>query len=105
MIREGAHDRVLGFLASNPGLLEPGQVKDKGLNFARDIRAYVAYLNERVAGFRFAKDDFIRGKTAMIALFKEDPFDMNKLKLIQCLQAQIDALLVCSVRIILFMYN
>ena len=33
----------------------------------------------------------------MIALFKQEPFDESKLKLIQSLQRQIDQLLACQV--------
>ncbi len=116
MIREGSYERVLGFLASNPGILDVSHVRDKagqgifqfskaqeaGYDQSRNIRNYSGYLEERAAGYKYAKEDFSRGKSATIALFKQEPFDESKLKLIQSLQRQIDQLLSCQVRPSLF---
>lgn len=96
MIREGNYERVLGFMASNPGLLDVSHVKDKQ-DQLRSIRAYAGYLEERADSYKFVKEDFARGKQAMISLFKQDPLDESKLKFVKCLQRQIDALLACSV--------
>ena len=53
-------------------------------------------MDERIAGYRFVKEDFARGKSAMITKLKADPLDESKLKMIQSLQKQIDTLLACT---------
>ena len=96
MIREGAHDRVLGFLAGNPGIVDVYNVKDKH-DQLRNVRQYSAFLEERSTAYKNVKEDFIKGRSAMIAYFKQEPLDEQKLNSIQSLQKIIDSVVPCSV--------
>jgi hypothetical protein len=97
MIREGSHERVLGYLASNPGLLDMYHLKDKH-DQLRNVREYSVFLEERIAAYRSVKEDFIKGKAAMITYYKQEPLDEQKLKSIQSLQNLLKAGIGCEVR-------
>ena len=96
MIREGSHERVLGYLASNPGLVDVYHLKDK-YDQLRNVQEYSEFLEERVAAFKNVKEDFVKGKAAMITYYKHEPLDEQKLKSIQSLQLLIEAGAKCSV--------
>lgn len=96
MIREGSHERVLGYLASNPGLIDVYHLKDKH-DQLKNVREYSAFLEERVSAYKSVKEDFVKGKTAMITYYKQEPLDEEKLKTIQSLQKLITAGIKCDV--------
>lgn len=99
MIREGSHERVLGYLASNPGLIDVYHLKDKH-DQLKNVREYSAFLEERVSAYKSVKEDFVKGKTAMITYYKQEPLDEEKLKTIQSLQKLIMAGIKCDVSLL-----
>jgi hypothetical protein len=97
MIREGSHERVLGYLVSNPGLTDVYHLKDKH-DQLRNVKEYSAFIEERVTAYKSVKDDFVKGKAAMITYYKQEPLDEQKLKSIQSLQKLLEAGIRCEVR-------
>ncbi|KAI8819925.1 ANTH domain-containing protein [Fimicolochytrium jonesii] len=101
LMREGATDRVLGFIVSNPGLLRMHNFRDRtntalGQEQSKNLRAYSQYLEEKVAAFKELKVDFVRSKADMIARLRSLPVEDGLLKEVELLQKQIDALLGCT---------
>ncbi|KAI8846480.1 ANTH domain-containing protein, partial [Chytridium lagenaria] len=100
LMREGATDRVLGYLVNQPNIINTSGFRDKSLNplsvaQSKNIRSYSEYLEEKVAGYKTVKDDFVRSKPEYIAKFRSMSQD-SLLKEVQVLQRQIDGLLGCS---------
>ncbi|KAJ3104020.1 hypothetical protein HDU97_009567 [Phlyctochytrium planicorne] len=100
LIREGATDRVLQYLVGHPVVINTSGFRDKSLSplsvaQSKNIRSYSQYLEEKVAGYRDVKDDFVRSKPEYIAKFRSMPQE-TLLREVQVLQRQIDALLGCS---------
>ncbi|KAI9089582.1 ANTH domain-containing protein [Phlyctochytrium arcticum] len=100
LMREGATDRVIGFVASNAGLLNMSNFRDRtntplGYEQSKNIRSYSQYLEEKATGYREVKLDFVRSKTDTIARFRSLPVENGLLREIELLQKQIDALLGC----------
>ncbi|KAJ3300100.1 hypothetical protein HK104_004569 [Borealophlyctis nickersoniae] len=101
LVREGGTDRVLGFLASNSGLLNMAAFRDRSGNplgavQAKNIRAYAVYLEEKVVSYREMKYDFVRSKPEMIVRFRSLPVEQGLLNEVELLQRQINALLGCT---------
>lgn len=92
MIREGAPDVTLRFLAESPKRLAISQfteVQTQGIN----IRRYFEYLLERVKAYQDTKTDFVRsGAGKMRGL----TVDKGLLRQTEAVQAQIRALLRCD---------
>ncbi|KAJ3212961.1 hypothetical protein HDU67_003491 [Dinochytrium kinnereticum] len=100
LIREGATDRVLGYLVSQPNVINTSGFRDKSLSplsvaQSKNIRYYSQYLEEKVSGYKVIKDDFVRSKPEYIAKFRSMSQDAL-LKEVQILQRQIEALLGCQ---------
>ncbi|KAJ1557048.1 hypothetical protein HK405_000988, partial [Cladochytrium tenue] len=100
LIREGNTDRVLGYLAANPEIIDVRNFRDKSLtplsvSQAKNIRMYSSYLQEKVASYNSLKDDLVKAKAEHIARFRSMP-ENKLLEVVPILQKQITALLDCS---------
>ena len=93
MIREGAQDVTLRYIAESPKRLAISgftEVQTQGTN----IRRYSEYLLERVRGYRDTKTDFVKagaGKMRRLTV------DKGLLRQTEVVQEQIRALLRCDV--------
>ncbi|KAJ3161985.1 hypothetical protein HDU86_005683 [Geranomyces michiganensis] len=101
LMREGATDRVIGFVASNAGLLNMANFRDRtntalGQEQSKNLRAYALYLEEKVMTYREIKTDFVRTKPDMIARLRTLEVEKGLLKEVELLQRQINALLGCT---------
>ncbi|KAJ3019294.1 hypothetical protein HKX48_002239 [Thoreauomyces humboldtii] len=101
LMREGATDRVIGFVASNAGLLNMANFRDRtgthlGHEQSKNLRAYSLYLEEKVMTYREIKTDFVRTKPDMIARLRTLSVKDGLLKEVELLQRQINALLSCT---------
>ncbi|KAJ3146929.1 hypothetical protein HDU89_005959 [Geranomyces variabilis] len=101
LMREGATDRVIGFVASNAGLLNMANFRDRtntalGQEQSKNLRAYALYLEEKVMTYREIKTDFVRTKPDMIARLRSLEVEKGLLKEVELLQRQINALLGCT---------
>ncbi|TPX63056.1 hypothetical protein SpCBS45565_g06889 [Spizellomyces sp. 'palustris'] len=101
LMREGATDRVIGFVASNAGMLNMSNFRDRtntpvGYQQSKNLRSYALYLEEKVVGYREIKVDFVRSKPEMIARLRSLPVEDGLLKEVELLQRQINALLSCT---------
>ena len=93
MIREGAPDVTLRYVAESPKRLAISsfaEVQTQGIN----IRRYSEYLLERVRGYRDAKTDFVKSGVGKI---RRLTIDKGLLRQTEVVQDQIRALLRCDV--------
>ncbi|KAI6246756.1 hypothetical protein HI914_04751 [Erysiphe necator] len=93
MIREGAPDVTLSYLARNRSMLAISNFSDVQTQ-GRNIRHYANYLVERAAAFRETKCDFVGGAKCRL-----DKLTVEKglLRETEIVQHQINALLKCDV--------
>ncbi|TDZ68152.1 ENTH domain-containing protein [Colletotrichum trifolii] len=93
MIREGAPDVTLGYLARHPNTLAISNFTDAQTQ-GRNIRHYANYLSARSKAFRETKCDWVRTKESRL---EKLTVDKGLLRETEILQHQITALLKCDV--------
>ncbi|KAJ3179024.1 hypothetical protein HDU85_004979 [Gaertneriomyces sp. JEL0708] len=101
LMREGATDRVIGYVASNASILNMSGFRDRtntplGHEQAKNLRAYALYLEEKVMGYRDIKVDFVRSKADIIERFRTLSIEKGLLREVELLQRQINGLLGCT---------
>ncbi|KAI9017622.1 AP180 N-terminal homology domain-containing protein, partial [Gaertneriomyces semiglobifer] len=101
LMREGATDRVIGYVASNASILNMSGFRDRtntplGHEQAKNLRAYALYLEEKVMGYRDIKVDFVRSKADIIQRFRTLSIEKGLLREVELLQRQINGLLGCT---------
>jgi phosphatidylinositol-binding clathrin assembly protein len=93
MIREGAPDTTLRYIADSPKRLAISsfaEAQTQGVN----IRRYYEYLSERVRAYRDSKTDFVRSGAGRI---RQLSVDRGLLRQTEIVQDQIRALVRCDV--------
>jgi phosphatidylinositol-binding clathrin assembly protein len=93
MIREGAPDATLRYIADSPKRLAISsfaEAQTQGVN----IRRYYEYLSERVRAYRDVKTDFVR---AGVGKMRQLTVDRGLLRQTEIVQEQIRALVRCDV--------
>ncbi|KAG5460032.1 MAG: hypothetical protein BJ554DRAFT_7969 [Olpidium bornovanus] len=101
LARDGCAERVLNYLAGATHILNLAGFRSRstlGAEQTKNIHAYAAYLEEKVAVFRELRIDFA-GKTDVVARLRggqeKDEWRLNEIRV---LQRAIDAVLGCKVR-------
>ncbi|KAL1903170.1 hypothetical protein Sste5346_000455 [Sporothrix stenoceras] len=92
MIREGAPDATLSYLAKHRNVLAPISINDAQTQ-GRNIRHYATYLNERARAYRDTKCDWVRVKETRLEKLS---VDKGLLRETEAVQNQLTALLKCS---------
>ena len=101
-MKEGNSDRVLGYLATQPNILNMSWFRDKsgssdGHVQTKNVRNYALYLEERVAVYRELKKDVLKDKDLMVARIRSLPLAEGLLKEVEVMQKQVQALIGCKV--------
>ncbi|ERT01735.1 ENTH domain protein [Sporothrix schenckii 1099-18] len=92
MVREGAHDATLSYLAKHRNILAPISINDAQTQ-GRNIRHYATYLNERARAYRDTNCDWVRVKETRL---EKLTVDKGLLRETEAVQNQLTALLKCS---------
>lgn len=93
MIREGAQEVTLAYLAKHRNLLAPIAMNDAQTQ-GRNIRHYATYLHERAKSYRDTKTDWVRSKENRLEKLS---VDKGLLRETESVQNQLQALLKCDV--------
>ncbi|EPZ35267.1 ANTH-domain-containing protein [Rozella allomycis CSF55] len=99
--RESAGDRVLGYLATQPTVLNLQSFKDKtsspaGVEQAKNIRVYAAYLEEKVFSFRDLKIDYCRDNGDLTSTLRSMSIPAGLFKHVEILNRLVKALINCK---------
>lgn len=100
-MRDGNGERVLGFLATQPSLLNMSGFRDRsdtalGHEQTKNIRAYALYLEEKVAVYRELRKEVLKDKDLFVARLRSLPVEDGLLKEVGTIQRQVQALLGCK---------
>ncbi|KAI9206714.1 uncharacterized protein BJ171DRAFT_17831 [Polychytrium aggregatum] len=101
LMREGYTERVTGFIAGNPTILDVSWFRDKtmsptAIQQTENIRNYATYLQDKVFVFREIKDDFVKSKNDIVIKLRSMTAETGLLVQVSLLQRQVSALLGCS---------
>jgi hypothetical protein len=103
LTREGNSDRILGYLAGNPDLLQPNFHQQQGFYYQNQafdqtqwIKSYSEYLAQKATCYKSLKFDWIRNKDEAVAKFRTMEDVQEILKQTEILQKQIEVAIECK---------
>ncbi|CAG8441550.1 13522_t:CDS:2 [Ambispora gerdemannii] len=104
LIRQGAGNKALSYLLSKPTTMNVSKFRDKSgshhVEQTKNIHAYAAYLEERVAAYRELKLDFLKERSqsgTSGSRLRRLTVAKGLLREVKILQRQLGALLKCKV--------